>query len=256
VAARLIFAALAVVAASSALAFDHSHGTWGALLKRHVVVAPDGRSSRLSYAGLARDKEALDRYLDAVSAVKEGEFAAWTRGEQMAFLIDAYNAFTAAKVLSRYPDLRSIRDFGRVFGNPFRDEFFLLLGRPASLDSIEHGMLRPRYKDARIHFALNCAAASCPMLREEAYVAARLDRQLDDQQARFLSDRSRNRVQGGRLEVSKIFDWYGEDFAPLASYFAAHAELLALHPQEAISLKAGKLPMTFLDYDWSLNDAK
>ncbi|MGE5640415.1 MAG: DUF547 domain-containing protein [Clostridia bacterium] len=252
-ATRLILAALALAAAlpTPAAAFDHSHRAWDALLRRHVVVAPDGRSSRVSYAGLALDKEALDGYLDGVSAVKEGEFAAWTRNEQMAFLLNAYNAFTAAKVLSRYPDLRSIRDFGVVFGNPFRDEFFMLLGRRASLDSIEHGMLRPRYKEARIHFALNCAAVGCPMLREEAYVASRLERQLEEQQARFLSDRSRNRVRGGRLEVSKIFDWYGDDFAPLPGYFAAHAGLLGALPEEIRRMK-----IDFLDYDWSLNDAK
>ena len=255
-AARLILALAALLAAAPALAFDQSHAAWDALLKRHVVVLGGGAASRVSYSGFARDKDALDAYLDGLSAVTADEFAGWGRAEQMAFLVNAYNAFTVAKVLSRYPDLASIRDFGRVFGNPFRDPFFLLLGRRASLDWIEHGNLRPKYRDPRVHFALNCASIGCPMLREEAYVAARLERQLDEQEARFLSDRSRNRVRAGRLEVSRIFDWYGEDFAPLPAYFARHAELLSRLPQERAALREGALPIDFLEYDWALNDAR
>jgi len=164
----------------------------------------------------------------------------------MAFLINAYNAFTVEKILSRYPDLRSIWDFGRIFGNPFKDEFFTLLGRPMSLDGIEHGLLRKDYRDPRVHYAVNCASVGCPMLREEAYVAARLERQLEEQAARFLSDRSRNRWHDGRLEVSKIFDWFREDFEPRQAYFARYASLLG-YP-------GGEAPLSFLDYDWSLND--
>src|SRR6185295_5475957 len=147
----------------------------------------------------------------ALSGVSEKEFKGWAREEQMAFLINAYNAFTMEKVLTRYPDIRSIWDFGKVFGNPFKDEFFSLLGRKSSLDGIEHGLLRKKgaYDEPRIHFAVNCASVGCPMLREEAYVAERLEAQLEEQARRFLADRSRNRFAGGRLEVSRIFDWYG-----------------------------------------------
>jgi hypothetical protein len=91
-----------------------------------------------------------------------------------------------------------------------------LLGGKVSLDDIEHEMLRQRgrYDDPRVHFAVNCASIGCPALREEAFVAERLDAQLDEQALRFMSDRTRNRynAQRGRLELSKIFDWYGEDF--------------------------------------------
>jgi hypothetical protein len=174
----------------------------------------------------------------------------------MAFLINAYNAFTVEKVLTRYPDLASIRDFGRFFGNPFADRFFTLLGRAASLDDVEHGMLRRRYADARVHFAVNCASVGCPMLREEAYAGDRLERQLDEQAVRFLSDRSRNRVRGARLEVSKIFDWFREDFQPLEQYLARYAEVLADNPPDRQRVAARGLPVTFLDYDWSLNDSR
>jgi hypothetical protein len=225
------------------------HGPWDTLLKRHVVLLEAGKASRLDYAGVAAEHQALRAYLSSVSAVKQAEFDAWPKAEQMAFLINAYNAYTVEKVLTRYPDIRSIWDFGKVFGNPFRDEFFSLLGARMSLDGIEHGTLRKRYGDPRVHYALNCASVGCPMLREEAYAAARLETQLEEQALRFLSDRSRNRYRDGRLEVSKIFDWYKEDFEPREQYFERYAK--------ALGMPAGARPrLAFLDYDWSLNDSR
>src|SRR5213078_1488611 len=102
--------------------------------------------------------------------------------------------------------------------------------------------LRKNYRDARVHFAVNCASVGCPMLREEAYVAGRLERQLDEQAARFLSDRSRNRVAHGRLEVSRIFDWFKEDFEPRGAYFARYADLLSNDLNERKSIADGKAP--------------
>jgi len=194
--------------------------------------------------------------LQEISSVKQAEFERWTREQQMAFLINAYNAFTVEKVLSRYPDLRSIWDFGKLFGNPFKDRFLVLLEKSSSLDQIEHEALRKKYGEQRVHFALNCASVGCPMLREEAYVGARLERQLEEQAARFLSDRTRNRLAGGRLEVSKIFDWYKEDFEPRAAYFARYAKALADDAAGQALVVSGNAPFSFLDYDWALNDAR
>lgn len=232
---------------SGAHAFEHAR--WDALLKKHVVLLDGGKASRLDYAGVAAEREALRAYLSGVSAVREAEFNAWPKPEQMAFLINAYNAYTVEKILTRYPQIRSIWDFGKLFGNPFRDEFFSLLGARTSLDGIEHGVLRKRYAEPRVHYALNCASVGCPMLREEAYSAARLDSQLEEQAVRFLSDRSRNRYRDGRLEVSKIFDWYREDFEPRAQYFQRYAAVLGMPRGAAPGL-------AFLDYDWSLNDSR
>jgi len=242
--------------AAHAQGFDHSHKAWDALLGKHVVLLDGGRASRLQYAAIAAERVALKAYLQQLSSVDEAQFGRWRRPEQMAFLINAYNAYTVEKILARYPDIRSIWDFGRFFSNPFRDEFFSLLGRRMSLDAVEHETLRPRYKDPRVHYAVNCAAIGCPMLREEAYVAARLEEQLDEQARRFLSDRTRNRVRGGRLEVSKIFDWFSEDFAPLERYFAPYAGALADNAQDREGIAAGTYPFSFLDYDWSLNDSR
>ena len=239
-----------------AAAFDHDHQAWDALLKKHVVLLDGGKASRVGYTGMAQDRAALKGYLGEVSSVGAAEFARWSRSEQMAFLINAYNASMVEKILTRYPDIRSIWDFGKVFGNPFKDEFINLLGGKMSLDGIEHGMLRRHYADARIHYAVNCASVGCPMLREEAYAGVRLENQLEEQARRFLSDRSRNRARDGRLEVSRIFDWYKEDFEPRGRYFARYAALLSDDRKEQQPVIDGKAPLTFLDYDWSLNDSR
>jgi hypothetical protein len=253
--ARLTLLGLAFVA-SHALAqgFDHTHQAWDALLKSNVVLQDGGKASRLRYASV--DRAALRQYLDGLSAVPAQEFASWTPAQQMAFLVNAYNAFTVEKILTRHPDIRSIWDFGKFFGNPFRDRFFTLLGRPASLDDIEHDTLRKNYREPRVHFAVNCASVGCPMLREEAYVAGRLDGQLEEQAVRFLSDRSRNRYAGGRLEVSRIFEWFREDFEPREAYFARYAPLLADDPAARGAIAAGKAPIDYLEYDWALNEAR
>jgi hypothetical protein len=252
--ARLIVAAAVFLAAPAfSQNFDHAHKAWDGLLKRHVVVLDAGSASQLRYAGMAQDRATLKSYLDGLSAVGEGEFKGWTRPQQMAFLINAYNAFAVEKILTRYPEIRSIWDFGKLVGNPFKDQFFSLLGRKASLDWIEHDTLRPRYRDARVHYALNCASVGCPMLREEAYVAARLAGQLEEQARRFLADRSRNRFRDGRLEVSSIFDWYKGDFEPRERYFARYAALLSDDPQAREIIASGNAALSFLEYDWSLN---
>jgi len=254
--------------------FDHSHAAWGALLKRNVVVVDGGKASQARYAGFAQDRAPLKAYLASLSQVTEAEFNGWSKPQRMAFLINAYNAFTVEKILTRYPDIKSIWDFGKVFGNPFKDKFFMLLGREGNLDGIEHEMLRKKgaYDEPRVHFAVNCASIGCPMLRDEAYVAERLDAQLEEQAVRFLSDRSRNRysAKSGALEVSKIFDWFKEDWtsgyrgfagrqAPIQSreqYFGRYAQLLADGAKQQKVVEDGKAPIGFLEYDWALNDAK
>lgn len=268
----LLLALTAVTAAAQG--FDHSHAAWSALLKKHVALVDGGKASQVRYADFQQDRAALKSYLASLSKVPPQDFDGWSKPQRMAFLINAYNAFTVEKVLTRYPDIRSIWDFGKVFGNPFRDRFFSLLGQPASLDGIEHETLRRpgAYDEPRVHFAVNCASVGCPMLREEAYVADRLEPQLEEQARRFLSDRSRNRYDAasGRLEVSRIFDWFEQDWAggyrgfegktaPVLSreqYFAGYAALLADAPGHRKLIEARKAGLRFLDYDWTLNDAR
>jgi hypothetical protein len=243
--------------------FDHAHTAWNALLARHVVVMDGGHGTRVRYRGLAAERAALRGYLAGLSRVTRAEYDGWSRPQRLAFLINAYNAFTVEKVLTRYPDLKSIRDFGSVFGNPWKDRFFTLLGKAQHLDGIEHETIRApgAFDEPRIHFAVNCAAIGCPALREEAYVAARLEAQLEAQTVRFLSDRSRNRVSGDVLEVSRIFDWYGEDFATghrgwtsLGAFFAANAQWLNDREEVRQLVRDNRMKIRFREYDWALND--
>jgi len=265
-ASRFLAAALLLLAFPAA-AFDHTYAAWDALLKRHVRYVDGGHASRVDYAGMQRDAAQLAAVLGDYQNVTRAEFDGWSKPQQEAFLINAYNAFTVKKILTRYPGIKSIRDFGTVFGNPWKDKFFTLLGAPASLDMVEHEMLRKPgvYDEPRIHFAVVCASIGCPMLRNEAFTADKLDAQLEDGIRRFLSDRSRNRYDPakGRLEVSKIFDWYGGDFekgyrgfTSVKATAAKYAELLADRPEDRAAVAAQRAEVAFLDYDWSLNDAK
>jgi hypothetical protein len=264
--ARFLVAALAALALPAA-AFDHTYAAWDALLKQHVRYVSDGHASRVDYTGLQRDATRFSAVLDELQKVTRAEFDGWSKPQQEAFLINAYNAFTVKKILTRYPDIRSIRDFGTVFGNPWKDKFFTLFGAPATLDMVEHEMLRKPgvYDEPRIHFAVVCASVGCPMLRDEAFTADKLDAQLEDGIRRFLADRTRNRYDPAkaRLEVSKIFDWYGADFekgnrgyTSVKATLAKYADLLADRPGDRAVVQAQRADVSFLDYDWSLNDAK
>ncbi len=266
--------ALAFAPLAASAQFDHSHAAWDALVKKHVKPIDGARSSQADYAAFAKDREALKAYLAQVSKVGEAEFGRWPKAERMAFLINAYNAWTVELILTKYPDLKSIRDLGNLlFNSPWKKKFFTLFGRESWLDQIEHEMLRKpgAYDEPRVHFAVNCASIGCPMLREEAFVAPRLDAQLEEQARRFLSDRSRNRFDpaSGKLLVSEIFKWFKEDWTsgyagignagPVISrerYFARYAELLADTPADRKLVAEGRAPIDHLDYDWSLNDLR
>jgi hypothetical protein len=264
-AAGLLCAALAFAPAASAQSFDHGHGAWTALLKKHVVLLDGGKGSQLRYAGMAADRAALKAYLAQLSAVDQQAYDGFSKAQQQAFLINAYNAFTVELILTRYPKLESIKQLGGLLSKPWSIKFVPLLGTTLTLDNVEHDKLRERgrFDDPRVHFAVNCASVGCPMLREEAFVAERLDAQLEEQAMRFLSDRSRNRVRDGKLEVSQIFDWYGGDFklghrgiASLPAFLARYATQLADAPADRERIKAQTLPVSFLTYDWALNDAR
>lgn len=266
---RWLLVAAVLVAAPQARAqsFDHNHAAWTALLNKHVVLLRGGQESQLRYAGVAADRSALKAYLEMLSSVSAAVFESFGKAQQMTFLINAYNAFTVELVLSRYPKLASIKDLGSLLSSPWKPKWVPLFGEKLSLDDIEHEKLRKRgrFDDPRVHFAVNCASIGCPALREEAFTAERLDAQLDQQALRFMSDRTRNRynVQRGRLEVSKIFDWFGEDFRlghrgidSVPAFMARHADVLADAPAERERIRSMKLDIGFLDYDWALNDAR
>ncbi len=261
--------ALALLASlpGRAVAFDHEYAAWDALLSRHVAWSPTGVASSVSYRGFALERAGLKQVLDEFSAVARADYDGWSKSQRLAFLVNAYNAFTVELILARYPDLKSIKDLGTLFQSPWKRSFFRLLGSERTLDFIEHEMIRApgAFDDPRIHFVLVCASIGCPALRPEAIRSDRLDAQFDDSLQRFLRDRSRNRYdpRSGRLEVSRIFDWYRGDFekghrgiASREALFARHADLLADDPKDRQAVREARAAIGFLDYDWSLNDRR
>jgi hypothetical protein len=240
--------------------FDHS--AWDALLKKHVTMLRSGQASEVDYAGFSTDRGQLKQYLASVSSVTPAQFDRWDRASRLAFLINAYNAYTVELILTGYPDVKSIKDLGSLLRSPWKKRFAPLLGETRSLDDVEHGLIRGsgRYAEPRIHFAVNCASIGCPALRPEAYVGERLETQLEEATGSFLEDRTRNRLEGNTLKVSSIFKWYQSDFEKswrgsetLAGFLAHYRKALGLDESTASQLREGKIAIDFLDYDWRLN---
>jgi hypothetical protein len=244
------------------------HDEWNTLLNRHVKPINSGHSSAIDYAATQQDRAILTRYLNQLSLITQAEFDAWDKASQLAFLINAYNAWTVELILTKYPDIDSIKELGGLFSSPWDKSFIPLLGKTRSLNDIEHTLIRgsDRYNDPRIHFAVNCASIGCPALREEAYTGAKLELQLTEQTERFLADNSRNYAKGDSLYLSSIFKWYGDDFtkgfrnthsieAFLLLYSNSNKGVLTLTPAQRQAAEKQQLDIEFLDYDWSLNVA-
>lgn len=248
-----IFFWLFLALAGEAQAFDHSHAAFTELLLRHLDA-----QGLVRYCDLQKSepRQQLNRYVTELEKVQLSAYRAWSRSEQMAFLINAYNALTLKLVLDHYP-VPSIKKIGGFFSSPWKLEFFSLLeGRAKALDKIEHEILRPDFRDYRIHAAVNCASLSCPPLRREAYTGAKLEAQLDEQMTLWLADPARNSFDAakGQAKISKIFDWYGDDFEKWGQ--GLWTVLAKYGPPAAKSLAAGKGRISYLEYDWNLNEAK
>ncbi|MCB9898795.1 MAG: DUF547 domain-containing protein [Planctomycetes bacterium] len=224
------------------------------LLRAHV------HDGVVDYAGLLKDRETLADYR---AALADYSLSKATRDETLAFWIDAYNAFTLELILERWGTIESIKDIPS--GKRWTDVRWRAAGRKLSLDQIEHEILR-KMGEPRIHFAIVCASKSCPDLRAEAYVAERLDEQLDDAVRRFLSDPKkglRTATESGffggkdyNVYLSKLFDWFEDDFetggGSVLGFVRGHA------PEAAVAYideHADDLDVEWLDYDWTLNDA-
>ena len=216
----------------------------------------------VDYAALQRDPAQLDRYIRALGALAPERFASWPEAEQIALLINAYNAFTLRAIIDNDPIRPSIKAIPGVW--KFRRH--QLMGRGLTLDAIEHEILRREYNEPRIHAALVCAAISCPPLRQEAFTGPALDRQLEDQTTRWLAspvglviDRA-----AGTVRISQIFQWFAEDWQradPKASAVPGHDKqsavlrFIARHRPDAERdlILGGDYRFAYLPYDWDLN---
>jgi hypothetical protein len=236
--------------------FDASHGKWTSVLASHMV------GSNVKYAALKKNRTELDVYVKSLKDVRAEEFKSWPRPEKYAFWINAYNAFTVQLIVDNYP-LKSITDIKKdgkdAWNTPFIPLAHLapkLKRKKLTLNDIENEVLRPTFKDARIHAAVNCAAISCPPLAAEAFRAKDLEKQLDRQTTAWLADSTRNQFDkaGRTAKLSKIFEWYADDFKVSgkgpAAWLAKNAPLTHREWLAGRSVKVG-----YLEYDWKLNDA-
>lgn len=223
-----------------------SHAPWTAIVKKYV-----NEAGLVDYKGIKDHKNELQPYLDSLTANPPADN--WTDNEKIAYWLNAYNAFTVKLIIDNYP-LKSIKDLGPknqvIFINtPWDEKFFKIGNKTMTLNRIEHRILRKLFTEPRIHFALNCASMSCPKLRREAYEAKTLDAQLTEQAKEFLSDPARNKITAEQPQVSSIFKWYGKDMTKWSD-----KSLVAYINQYApVQIKEGA-ELSFMDYDWSLND--
>lgn len=223
-----------------------NHERWDQLVKKHVK--DDGF---VDYKGFIRDSVELNRYLDQLSAVHPDD-KSWSRNEQMAYWINAYNAFTIRLIVRNYP-VESIKDIkkGIAFVNSVWDiKFIKIQGFTYDLNNIEHNILRPVFKDARVHAAINCASYSCPRLRQEAYTPEKLDSQLEDAMKKFLADPLRNKITAEKAEISEIFKWFKGDFDRDAG------SLITFINKFSAQKITDKTELKYLNYNWTLNEAK
>lgn len=209
------------------------HDAFDALLRKYV--STDGR---VDYAGMRSRISELESYLQLLSAV---DIKQLRRGEELAFWINAYNAFTIKMILDNYP-LKSITDLHG--GKPWDVKWISLNGQKLSLNQIENDIIRPKFNEPRIHFAVNCAAKSCPPLMNRAWTAENLESSLEKQTTDFINNSRYNSISRNRVAVSRIFDWYAADFGELIGFLQSYSKT-------PISDEAR---IEFLEYDWSLNN--
>jgi len=221
------------------------HSGWTALLQEHV-----NEDGWVDYEGIVRDSDKLSLYLNTLESNHPNP-ETWSKEERLAYWINAYNAFTVKLIVDNYP-VESIKDIKK--GIPFISsvwdiEFIRIEGQNYTLNNIEHGILRPKFEEPRIHFAINCASYSCPVLRSEAYTADRLEDQLTEAAKLFISDTRRNQISSDTPQLSKIFSWFKGDFTNGRTLI----EFVNQYSETQIRNKSN---IEFLDYDWKLNDVQ
>ena len=238
----------AVPSASRAASFDHTYRALDKVLHTYV------KDGLVAYGTLKRNRKNLDAYTDSLETLSIKTLAGFSQKQAMAFWINAYNALTLRLILDEQPQ-RSIRDLK----HPWKKKRFTIAGKLMSLDDIEHAILRKTYRDGRLHAVLVCAARSCPILESHAFLPDRLEEQLEYAAQRFARDTQRNRydAKGKELQISRIFEWYGQD---LIEQYARTQQ----KPNKEAAIRSffehflkrdipADTRISYLDYDWTLN---
>ncbi len=222
-----------------------THEAWTTLLKKHV-----NEKGLVNYKGFITDSAALNSYLQVLST--NAPAPSWSKNEKLTYWINAYNAFTVKLITQHYP-LKSIKDIGPatqiIFVNtPWDKKFFSIGGKSMTLNTIEHKILRKKFKEPRIHFAVNCASISCPKLLNEAYESATLDGQLTAQAKSFLADTDKNQVTADNPKLSSIFKWFNGDFKKTGL-----SKVAFINQYSPLTIN-DNANLDYLDYNWNLNE--
>jgi len=223
--------------------FDHTHALYANVLGEYV------KDGSVNYAGIKSDPDNLKNYLNQTSAITKEKFYTWTREQQLAFLINVYNAETMDIVQENYPVV-SIKDIAKDSGGPWEQPVVQIFGENITLNALEHKIIRKNYPEPRIHFALVCAAKGCPVLIDKPYLGETLKDQLEDQTRVFLADTQKNSIdtKTKTLNLSPVFDWFSEDFVKESGSVIAF-----VNPY--LGGKAGNdFKIEYTSYDWTLND--
>jgi hypothetical protein len=255
-------------AAAGTLSFDD----YGAALQEFV-----NQKGMVNYRGLKANPQKLQEFLQALAQVRPEDYQGWQAPQKIAFWINAYNALTLKAIIDHYPikaswfrSLKFPSNSIRQIPGVWTDLRFSVMGRQMTLDDIEHATLRQRFNEPRIHAALVCAAMGCPPLRQEPFAGEKLDQQLNDQTRRFLADPQKFRIDRdrGQIYLSPIFQWFGQDFIKT---YGAPANFSRFTPNERAVLNfiqhylpekeraylfQGNYAISYLGYDWSLNEQK
>ena len=210
------------------------HSSWNNLLKKYVTI--DGK---VNYKGFKADESELKKYIIYLGTHSPNN--TWSKEEQLAYWINAYNALTVDLIIRHYP-VKSIKDIK----NPWEQRLWKLGEKWYNLDDIEHQILR-KMDEPRIHFAIVCASFSCPKLLNEAFEASKIEAQLTNAIKDFLSDTSRNEISENSVKLSKIFQWFSKDFKQNGSV----VDFINIYTDIDISPKA---KISFKDYNWDLNE--
>ncbi len=221
-----------------------SHKQWDELVKKHVTEA-----GNVNYEGFIKDKEHLNAYLTLLS--NNPPKSTWSKNETLAYWINAYNAFTVKLIVKHYP-VKSIKDLGGAIykvNTSWDIKFIKIGGEELDLNNIEHQKIRGQFKEPRIHFAVNCASVSCPRLRNEAFVASRLEAQLTDQTKYFFANKIKNDLSNpSNPKISKLLNWYSGDFKVNGK------SVIDFINQYSVQKISSDADLDYLDYNWNLNE--
>ncbi len=210
-----------------------NHKILDGLLRENVSV-----SGKVNYAALKSKEALLDKYLAKIADTEIT--SVWRRNQKLAYWINVYNAYTIKLILNNYP-INSIKDLHN--GKPWDHKWIKINGKTLSLNNIEHDIIRPEFNEPRIHFAVNCAAVSCPPIMNSAYTAKSLNSQLESQTKKFINNTKYNILSKDKITISKIFDWYESDFGDIGTFITKYANT-TIKPSAKIEYK---------EYDWALN---